>query len=162
MTDGVLHSDNDAGLLSDFERRLLNDYQRDFPLSSYPFAEIAAAESVAEEAVLDAFERFAEAGLITRIGAVIKPHRLGWSTLAAMAVPEERLEEVALLVNGYEEVNHNYEREHHLNLWFVVTGESPECVSAVLADIERRSGLKVLDLPLEEAFTLDLGFQLQW
>jgi hypothetical protein len=72
------------------------------------------------------------------------------------------LEEVAELVNGYREVNHNYEREHHFNLWFVVTASDFARVAEVLDEIGERTGLKVLDLPLVEAYHIDLGFPLQW
>jgi DNA-binding Lrp family transcriptional regulator len=101
-------------------------------------------------------------GAISRVGAVVAPHRAGWSTLAAMSVPVSRLEEVAALVSSFAEVNHNYEREHRLNLWFVVAAASRAEVEGVLAEIEYRTCLRVLDLPLEEAFRLDLGFALQW
>ena len=37
---------------------------------------------------------------ISRVGAVVAPHRAGWSTLAAMAVPPAQLEEVAAFVSG--------------------------------------------------------------
>jgi hypothetical protein len=79
-----------------------------------------------------------------------------------MGVPPAHLAEVAALVSSFAEVNHNYEREHRLNLWFVVTAPSRPAVEAVLAEIEHRTSLAVLDLPLEEAFRLDLGFALQW
>jgi hypothetical protein len=79
-----------------------------------------------------------------------------------MAVPDGRLVEVAALVSGYDEVNHNYEREHRLNLWFVVTAANRVRIEQVLAEIGARTGLTVLDLPLLEAFRLDLGFRLQW
>jgi DNA-binding Lrp family transcriptional regulator len=79
-----------------------------------------------------------------------------------MAVPDERLDQVADLVSGYDEVNHNYEREHRFNLWFVVTGPDEPHVRAVLDDIAAHTGLEVLDLPLVEAYRLDLGFPLQW
>ncbi|MDH3473245.1 MAG: Lrp/AsnC family transcriptional regulator, partial [Rhodospirillales bacterium] len=112
--------------------------------------------------VIARLEHLRRLGLVSRVGAVVAPHEAGWSTLAAMAVPEARLDEVAGLVSGFAEVNHNYEREHRLNLWFVVTGADAGQVAAVLQDIETRSGLAVLDLPLAEAYRLDLGFPLQW
>ncbi|MGD9508234.1 MAG: Lrp/AsnC family transcriptional regulator [Geminicoccaceae bacterium] len=100
------------------------------------------------------------AGVVSRIGAVVAPHRAGWSTLAAMRVPREMLELVANFVSSFPEVNHNYEREHHLNLWFVVAASARWRVDQVLREIEYRTGLAVLDLPLQEAFRLDLGFRL--
>ena len=77
-----------------------------------------------------------------------------------MAVPRERLQSVAEIVSGYDEVNHNYEREHAFNLWFVVTAKDERAVADVLADVRRRTGLAVMDLPLVEAFHIDLGFPL--
>ena len=148
--------------LSIFERRLLDEFQRDFPLTPCPYAALARRLDVDEARVIDTLSRLQAQGLISRIGAVVTPHRAGWSTLAAMSVPEDRLDDVAAIVNGYSEVNHNYEREHELNLWFVVAGPDRTGVSSILADIEDRTGLPVLDLPLEEAYRLDLGFSLQW
>ena len=145
-----------------FERALLNDFQRDFPLEERPYAEIARRLERSEEAVLDGFARLTAAKVVSRIGAIVAPQRTGWSTLAAMAVPEARLQEVADLVSGFEAVNHNYEREHRFNLWFVATGRDEAHVHEVLQEIETATGLAVLDLPLIEAFRLDLGFPLQW
>ena len=144
--------------LNALERALLNDFQRDFPLDPRPFARIAERLGVDEDEVISTYDDLIERGLVKRIGPVVRPHRLGWSTLAAMRVPEERLGEVADLVTGYSEVNHNYEREHAFNLWFVVTAPSRQDVMEVLADIASRSSLPVLDLPLEEPYLVDLGF----
>ena len=100
--------------------------------------------------------------LISRVGPVFRPNRVGASTLAAMEVPAERLEAVAGIVNGYGEVNHNYEREHALNLWFVATAADREALSGVLREIESRTGLEVIDLPMIEDYYINLGFPLQW
>ncbi|HLB80417.1 MAG TPA: Lrp/AsnC family transcriptional regulator, partial [Dongiaceae bacterium] len=72
------------------------------------------------------------------------------------------LDEVAAMVSACPEVNHNYEREHRLNLWFVVAAPDVARGRAVLDAIEVRTGIAVLDLPLVEAYRLDLGFPLQW
>jgi DNA-binding Lrp family transcriptional regulator len=148
--------------LSAVDRRLLNDFQHDFPLAPRPFAEIAVRLGTDENTVIETFARLQAERIVSRIGATVTPHKMGWSTLAAMAVPADRIEDVAALINGYDEVNHNYEREHDINIWFVATAESREKTEAVLEDIARRSGIEVLDLPLEEAYRLDLGFPLQW
>jgi DNA-binding Lrp family transcriptional regulator len=91
--------------LSPLELALLNDFQRDFPLDPQPFARIAEALGVGEDEVLAVYRDLMERGLVKRVGPVVRPHRLGWSTLAAMSVPPERLAEVADLVTGYDEVN---------------------------------------------------------
>jgi hypothetical protein len=92
---------------------------------------------------------------------LVRPNTVGVSTLAAMAVPPEELETVAAIVNGYTEVNHNYEREHRLNLWFVATAPDVAHLTAVLDEIAGRCGYEVLSFPLVEDYHIDLGFELR-
>ncbi len=147
--------------LDPIDLRLIDDWQRGFPLVPRPYAMLAQALEVSEDEVIGRFRRLIEAGVVSRIGPVFRPHVLGWSTLAAVAVPAERLDAVARLVSAYPEVNHNYEREHAYNLWFVVTASTRQRVSAVLAEIGRVAGTEPLDLPMLEDFHIDLGFRLR-
>jgi DNA-binding Lrp family transcriptional regulator len=151
-----------AARLTPLQQHLLNDFQRDLPLTPTPYLEIAGALGVDEEAVLATLESLQTGGVISRVGPVFAPNRLGASTLAAVAVPPERLEDVAELVNTYAEVNHNYEREHRYNLWFVLTAADEQRLKEVLGQIEAATGLRVLSLPLLEEFHIDLGFPLRW
>jgi len=146
--------------LTALEKCLLNEYQRGFPLCPSPYAEIAGQLGVSETAVIDTLAELQQRGLISRVGPVIAPNQAGASTLAAMAVPDERLQEVADIVSRYGEVNHNYEREHAFNLWFVVTASDQARVTEVLEELSTVTGLRVLDLPLERSFYIDLGFPL--
>ncbi len=143
-----------------FDFRLLNDFQRDFPLCPAPFAELAERLGIAERQILSRLEALRREGKISRVGAVFAPRRIGASTLAAMAVPPARLAAVAAAVNRFPEVNHNYEREHRYNLWFVVTAASEGRLQAALGAIEQASGYPLLALPLLEEFHIDLGFSL--
>jgi len=146
--------------LSALEKCLLNEYQRDFPLCTSPFALIADQQGVTEEEVIETLESLQQRGLISRVGPVFAPQRAGASTLAALSVPGDELQRVADIVSNFEEVNHNYEREHGFNLWFVVTASDEAHVQRVLDAIEEETGLPVLNLPLERSFYIDLGFPL--
>lgn len=148
--------------LDALDRRLLNDFQAGFPLVPRPFAAVAERLGVSEAEVVARLERLTEAGAVSRVGPVFETRRLGASTLAAMAVPAQRLESVAALVSAYPEVNHNYEREHRFNLWFVLTAANEERLAVVIDEIARRTGIAVLDLPMIEQYHIDLGFPLQW
>lgn len=139
---------------------LLNAVQRDFPLDSRPFATIAGRLGMTEEAVLERLQQLEAGGAISRFGAVFRNGVAGASTLAAMAVPGERLDEVAAQVNGVPGVNHNYLREHDYNLWFVVTAADPQELALRLQAIRDATGLELLDLPMEQAYHIDLGFPL--
>ncbi len=148
--------------LDALDRRLLDDFQSGIPLAPRPFALMAEQLGVAEAEVIARMQRLTEAGAVSRVGPVFRPRQVGASTLAAMAVPPERLAEVAALVNTFPEVNHNYEREHDFNLWFVLTAPDQTRLERVLDEIGRRAGLPVLDLPMLAEYHIDLGFPLQW
>ena len=148
--------------LTDLERRLLNSYQQGMPLSPTPYAEMAQALGSSETEVLAALGHLQQLGILSRVGPVFRTHTVGASTLAAMAVPAARLDEVAALVNSFAAVNHNYEREHHYNLWFVATAASDAELDDILQQIQDLTHIKVLALPMEEDYHIDLGFQLQW
>ena len=139
---------------------LVNPWQRGFPLTPRPFAEVAREAGLSEEEALSRFVRLRDQGVIDRVGPVFRPNAVGASLLAAMAVPPERLAAVAAFVSAQPGVNHNYEREHHWNLWFVVTGATQADVGQTLCRIEQACGLQVLRLPLLEEFHIDLGFDL--
>ncbi|MDD5273239.1 MAG: Lrp/AsnC family transcriptional regulator [Methylovulum sp.] len=146
--------------LSALHKRLLNDFQRDFPLSPTPYRDIAEQLGVSEAAVLAAFAELDRQQLISRIGPIIPPNHIGASTLVAMAIPAEQLQAVADKISAFPEVNHNYEREHRLNLWFVAVASSQEHLQAVIATIEQATGFAALQLPLVDDFFIDLGFKL--
>lgn len=139
---------------------LIDGYQRDFPIVARPYAEIAAKLALTEDDVLARLRALSARGALSRVGAVVRPHSAGRSTLAAVAAPRERIEAVAAQIDAYQGVNHNYEREGAWNLWFVVTGADQADVDATLAGVARDTGLHVLDLPLEKSYHIDLGFAL--
>jgi DNA-binding Lrp family transcriptional regulator len=147
---------------SRLEQRLLNEFQQGLPLTSEPFADISRQLGVYETTVLETLQRLQTEGVVSRVGAVFRPNRIGASTLAAMAVPAPMLEEIAEIVSSFAEVNHNYEREHRFNLWFVVIADDERHLQEVLAEIEDSCGYPVLDLPLLNEHFIDLGFDLKW
>ncbi len=142
------------------EQRLLNDYQHNFPLVPAPYQHIARELKTDSKTVLDLLDELNSRGKVSRVGPVFKPNTLGASTLAAMSVPEDQLEKVATLVSDFPEVNHNYEREHDLNLWFVAVAADQNKLDAVIDDIQSRSGYEVMSLPLLKEYHIDLGFSM--
>ena len=142
------------------DRRLLDDWQRDFPVTDRPFDVLAKALGLEEHEVIDRLARMRAAGRITRVGATVAPGAASASTLAAVAAPEDQVEQVAALIDAEPGVNHNYQREDDWNLWFVATGPDRAHVDATLARISERTGLQVLDLRLVRPFNVDLGFRM--
>jgi DNA-binding Lrp family transcriptional regulator len=145
-----------------WRQRLLDEFQRGFPLTPNPYAALADQLGVTEAAVLETLRALTADGTVSRVGAIFPPNTIGVSLLAALAVPEEQLADVAGWISTLPEVNHNYEREHRYNLWFVATAADAGRLDEVLRHIETRTGLRVLRLPLLEEFHIDLGFPLNF
>ena len=143
--------------LDPLDRRIVNHLQGGFPLVPRPFLAVARQLDMDEADLIGRIQGLLERGVLSRFGPLFDAARIGGGfTLAAMAVPEARFDQVAELVNGFPEVAHNYRREHALNMWFVVGSERPERIAQVLDEIARLTGLEVLNLPKEEEFFLEL------
>ncbi len=149
-------------LLTQLEQNIINQYQKGFPLCSQPYKVIADELNSTEEEVLSAILKLDDAGILSRIGPVFNHKKAGSSTLAALAVPEESLDEIAEIVNQFEQVNHNYAREHSYNLWFVVTASDDEALAQVIEQIEQLTGYQVLVLPMEASYHIDLAFNISF
>lgn len=151
----------------ELDGELLNRWQQRFPLQRRPFAALAEALGLAdshgagEAQVLARLRLLQQRGSLSRIGGIWAPGAAGSALLCAMAVPADRLEPVAAQVNAMAGVNHNYEREHVYNLWFVLTGPDPQSLAAELDALERQCGLATLRLPMERAYRINLGFDLR-
>jgi len=139
---------------------LADRWQRRFPLSKHPFAVAGGVQNLSEAETITLFERLMAKGLMDRIGAVVRPNSAGASTLGAISAPPHRLEEIAAIVSAEPYVNHNYEREHTINLWFVVAAPGLLELAETLRRIEVNTGSKVLDLRMIEPYHIDLGFGL--
>lgn len=157
----VTRSPNAAACeLDALDQRLLNDWQRGFPLQPEPFARLAEALGLDGAQVLRRLARLQAVGACSRIGGVWAAGAGGASMLCAYAVPPQRLHAVAAQVSALPGVNHNYEREHSINLWFVLTAPGPEALQAQLDALDAATGLRALRLPMLRPYRIDLGFDM--
>jgi len=146
--------------MDETDRRIINALQGGFPLSRRPFADAARPLGLVEDELITRIRRLCETGVLSRFGPMYNADRFGGhSTLAAMAVPADRFDEVAEIVNSFPEVAHNYARDHRLNMWFVVAAESRARADAVLAEIQARTGLAVYDMPKQREFHVGLRIE---
>jgi DNA-binding Lrp family transcriptional regulator len=144
-------------MIDDLDRRIIDRLQDGLPIVERPFAAAAGALGISETTLIARLRRLLDVGVLSRVGPMYDAERLGGAvTLAAMAVPADRFDEVAAIVNAHREVAYNYARQHALNMWFVVAADSAARVGAVIAAIERETGLAVLNLPKLQEFRLNL------
>ena len=142
------------------DRRIINELQGGFPVCEHPFREIADRLGSTESELITRIGCMLDDGLLTRFGPMYHAEHMGGAlSLCAMRVPPERFEAVADVVNTHPEVAHNYQRDHDMNMWFVLATETPAALQAAVDRIEAETGLKVFNLPKLEEFYVGLHFE---
>jgi siroheme decarboxylase len=146
--------------VSSLRSRLLDLIQEDLPIDPRPYLRLAESLGVTEAEVLAELADLRDEGILRDLSPVLNPKALGSvTTLCCLSVPPERVEEVALLLNAYEEVTHNYEREHEMNLWFTLVAPSRARIDEILAEVADRTGLgPIHDLPARKVYKLRAVF----
>ena len=146
--------------MDDIDRRIVNELQDGLPLCERPFAPLAADLRITEQAIVDRIESLLADGYLTRFGPLYNADRLGGAlSLCALSAPSHTFDDVAAIVNAYPEVAHNYERDHTLNMWFVLATESSERISEVVENIESKTACKVYQFPKLEEFFVGLKLE---
>jgi DNA-binding Lrp family transcriptional regulator len=141
------------------DRRIINELQGGFPVCEHPFREVAQRLGSTESELITRLGCMLEDGLLTRFGPMFHAEHLGGAlSLCAMQVPPERFETVAAQVNAFPEVAHNYQRDHAMNMWFVLATETPQALEATIKRLEEQTGLRVFNLPKQEEFYVGLHF----
>ncbi len=148
--------------MDEMDRKILNLIQSDFPVHPRPFGEVGRQLGLSEEQVLQRVRQMKAAGVIRRIGGSFDSRKLGfYSTLCAAKVPTEDLERFNGVINSYPGVTHNYQRDHHYNIWFTLIGESPEAVMRTLEEMAQKAGVKeIVSLPARRTFKIRVKFEL--
>jgi len=146
--------------LHEHDRIIINQLQGGFPLCENPWNELENTLNIPAEEIISRIEHMKAEGYLSRFGPMYHAEKMGGGlTLAAMKVDKSRYDEVTDIVNGFSEVAHNYEREHELNMWFVIATETPGQIQQVINDIEKKSGLRVYNMPKQQEFFLNLKFE---
>lgn len=146
-------------MIDSINKKLLAIIQQDFPVSPRPFQEIGAKIGITEEETISRLKNLKEQGVIRRLGAIMDSRKLGYkSTLCAIEVPRERVDQVSAIVNKYNGVTHNYLRSHRYNLWFTLITPSQNHLEKILKEIEEKTGLKVYNVPALRLFKIKVNF----
>ena len=126
--------------LDEKDREILQMLQNGFPLVSEPYKAIGDKLWIDEYAVISRIVRLIQNGVIRYVGPFFDSRKLGYKgCLAAINVPEERIDEVAAVINRFDEVTHNYLRDGSPNMWFTLITNSPERQQEILNTIKNET-----------------------
>lgn len=145
------------------DRLILNEIQRNFPVTRRPFLALSRKLGMKEREILGRVQKLEEGGIIRRIGASFSSRAVGFSsTLCAAKVPLEEVEEFVAVVNSYPGVTHNYEREGDYNIWFTLIASSRREIERIVGEISRKTGIQdILNLPATETFKIAVDFNFE-
>lgn len=147
--------------MDSLDERILNMLQGSFPVSEEPYSEIGRELGIPAAEALRRVRRLVEEGVIRKVGPFFDAKKMGHaSTLCALDVPGERVDEVATVINAYPEVTHNYLRAGVPNIWFTVIAASRQAVEEVVREIERRCAVgPVRELPARRMFKVKVDLK---
>jgi DNA-binding Lrp family transcriptional regulator len=148
-------------MMDDTDKKILNEIQSDFPISSRPFYDLGKRLDLPESEVLERIRRLKEEGIIRRIGGNFHSSLLNFtSTLCAARVPEGKIGHFVNAVNHYPGVTHNYLRNHEYNIWFTFIAEDMAYIDSALEKISEETGVKeILNLPAVKTFKIKVDFE---
>ena len=107
--------------VDDSDKELLNEIQWTFPLVTRPFDAIAKKFNTDPENIKTQLKELKKIGVLRQLSAIFDTRKLGYtSSLVAMEIEPDQLEQVANHINRHPGVSHNYERDHQFNLWFTL------------------------------------------
>lgn len=129
--------------MDDKDREILQMLQGRFPLESEPYKIIGDKLWMDEVSVISRVARMYQSGIIRYIGPFFDSRRLGYQgCLAALNAPEDQIEKVAGVINGFAEVTHNYLRDGKPNIWFTVIAPSLERREEIFNAIRQQTEIK--------------------
>ena len=145
------------------DKEILNRIQGEFPISEDPYGDIGRDLGIPAADVLDRVKSLKKEGIIRKVGPFFDAKRMGHrSTLCAVDVPEEKIEQAASVISGYVEVTHNYLRLGHPNIWFTLIARDEAEIERILAEISEKAGVgPIRNLPAKKMFKIKVDLKLE-
>lgn len=136
------------GTADRLDRALLRAIQQGLPLVPRPYAAVAEALGISEEAVIARLSRLLDAGTIKRLGVVVRHRELGYraNAMVVWALPEERIAEIGPRIGRFPFVTLCYRRparppDWPYTLFTMIHGRDREAVLAQVEAVKQGCGL---------------------
>ena len=148
--------------MDSLDKQILMELQYNFPLSVRPYELMAQKIGVEVEELWDRIINLLDSGVIRRMGASLDSNKLGFcSTLAAVSVEAEVVEQASEVIGRFSEVTHSYLRKDDFNIWFTIIAAEQERIDYILEEIRSLllpASSQILNLPKKSLFKLDGRF----
>ncbi|MEQ1528144.1 MAG: AsnC family transcriptional regulator [Methylococcales bacterium] len=122
-------------IVDSINQQLLSAIQQGLPISPRPYAELGDRIGLTEQQVLQRIDLLKQAGLIKRLGVIVKHRKLGYQANAMVVwdIPDEQVQWIGQRMSQAEFVNLCYRRPRHgsawpYNLYCMIHGKSRDTV----------------------------------
>ena len=150
--------------MDELDSQILEALQNNFPLSQRPYEAISDKLNISCQQLLARLRSLMADGVIRRIGASLDSRKLGYcSTLAAVSVENDIVEQVSEIIKKFPEVTHSYLRKDRFNIWFTIIASDNKRIENIIKEIQSALSLassQILNLPMKRLFKLDARFSL--
>jgi len=148
-------------MLDSTDRKILNLYQAEFPLTQRPFAEIGEAVGVSEDEALTRVSRMMEEGYFTGVGLDYDRDSIGESaSICALAVAHGQSQKAVAGLECNPNSSQIFIADHAMNIWFTLVADSAPALKESCGEIERSLGWPILRIPIIREFHADFRVQL--
>jgi DNA-binding Lrp family transcriptional regulator len=134
--------------VSDRDLDLISALCGGLPLDSRPYQALGHAIGMGEAEVLERLEALRQAGIIRRLGIIVRHHELGYRANAMVVwdIPNDEVAEVGRRLGACPEVSLCYRRPRRLPDWpyclfTMIHGKDRAQVEASLAELAEREGV---------------------
>lgn len=150
--------------LDQLDRDILMILQRGIPIASRPYAQMAEEiGGTSEEEVIHRIARLKTENIIRRMSGFFNSHALGYkSSLIAVRPAEGAFDEAVQVINRYQGVTHNYERNHDYAIWFTLIAINKPTMDKILDEIEASPYVdSMLRFEMNRRYKIDVTFDLE-
>lgn len=129
-------------------KEILKFIQGDIPLTSNPFADLAASLNIPSDEVVNRIKILQEKGIIRRFGAILRHQKVGYNTNAMVAwqVEEDDADRVGLLMAKSPNISHCYLREvppeFGYNLFTMIHAQSAQHLDEIIKQAAETTNVK--------------------
>ncbi|HWQ88951.1 MAG TPA: Lrp/AsnC family transcriptional regulator [Desulfitobacteriaceae bacterium] len=138
--------------LTILEIELVKRIQEDLPSGLRPYDKLADDLRWTEEQVMKEIRRLQAEGIIRRFGAVLNNRKAGFqaNAMGVWPVDENRIEEVGLLMAGFKQISHCYQRptmpDWPYNLFTMVHGHTAKECEDIIREVAYVTGINEFEI----------------
>ena len=140
--------------IDDCDQRLLARLADGPPLAPRPYAEIGAQLQLSEEAVIERLRRLLQAGVIRRLGLIVRHHELGYraNAMTVWDVPDHAVDALGAKLAVFPFVTLCYRRSRRPPLW-------PYNLFAMVHGKQRTQVLSQIEHMKDQAGLCDMSYK---